>query len=160
MKLSGKSIFENTRKNFKSYLVLVVVLVLESKERSLMSQWRKQVIECKKFYHFRDSLAIGRGLTSFNGNKRADFCGEIKSTMKLSRSLFLENRRENLKLMLSQNLKLSNEQGDGGYLVKEKTEPLLSCTTFPTTFVRDYSYHDVPALQCGFQLLRNFFASK
>ena len=31
MKNSGVSIFDNTRKNFKSNLVLVVVLVLESK---------------------------------------------------------------------------------------------------------------------------------
>ena len=31
MKLSGVSIFENTRKSLKSNLVLLVVLVLESK---------------------------------------------------------------------------------------------------------------------------------
>ena len=39
-----------------------------------MSQWREQVIKCKKFYLF----AIGRGFNlSFNINNRTNFFGEI-----------------------------------------------------------------------------------
>ena len=40
MRLSGGLLFENTRKNFKPNLVLVVVLVLESK--SLYCQFANQ----------------------------------------------------------------------------------------------------------------------
>ena len=43
MKLSGRLLFENTRKNFKLNLVVVVVLVIESKclyfLSSLLLQW-------------------------------------------------------------------------------------------------------------------------
>ena len=43
MKLSGRLLFENTRKNFKLNLVVVVVLVIESKGlyflSSLLLQW-------------------------------------------------------------------------------------------------------------------------
>ena len=67
-----------------------------------------QILEILKF-----SVAIGSGLnqvlTSFNGNKRANFGGE-KSTMQPSGVSILENRRENLKLnvVLEIYLKLSN----------------------------------------------------
>ena len=37
-------------------------------------------------------------LTPSKGNERANFCGEKKSTTKLSGMSILENKRENLKL--------------------------------------------------------------
>ena len=60
MKHSGVSFLDNTLKNFKSNLALVVVLPLESK--GLQCQWRKQVITRRSFIILRS----GEGLTPSN----------------------------------------------------------------------------------------------
>ena len=52
-----------------------------------MSKWRKQVIKCKKFYHF----AMGEGVTSFTKGNSANLFLVKNGKMKLSgESIFSE----------------------------------------------------------------------
>ena len=68
MKHSGVSFLDNTQKNFKSNLAVVVVLVVESKGLQCLSGGNKLL-------HVRSCIILrsGEGLTTFNKNDRATF---------------------------------------------------------------------------------------
>ena len=69
--------------------VFILLLVL-----ARMSQWRKQVIKCQKFYLIYLS---GEGLTSFYRSRRTNFCAEKKKVQwTFPGSLFIENTRKKL----------------------------------------------------------------
>ena len=81
----------------------MVAAVFSLRVLARMSQYRKQVLKCWKFNHFRS----GEGLTFFNKNSRANFSGE-KKYKEAFRFVLKYAKKLEVKSISSSNLKVSS----------------------------------------------------